>query len=447
MKKIKIKNKKIFFIYKPKPPTTLRLRWTCWRRFILCLTIIFIAGTFSISSYAKLKTDIDHISIKKEFIDYGEYDLSLIYNHKLIYEDYISSPTIAYSKVQQFNNYLLCDNYWDNIKNKIIYIGTKKLESIINKVINYEKKFYKTHFIFYHGQKREFRILQDIYTKLYETFNKTKLKDFFFLRIPNKNFDKFQIIDEFINHYKYKILNNSYPFNIFDNNKNANQHILSVNTSLFGNTLYSLEKYICECTFKYFVRSENITTIAILDLAKEMFSLFNVYWVFNKYKYEIKNLINLLSQEENSKTGNLIQIFIPKIFVNTITYRATPGGSPFYGLDATNHLPTQNILETYPQVLFELSNYGYFNNNKYFNTGTYTELDELQFRILITNEIILNPNSGVKIIRYTTKTENMSLYEKKFKNLLKKMTVDLKKEKMGFIDLISITAKNFFLNF
>ena len=144
---------------------------------------------------------------------------------------YMHSPTLAYAGIQHFNKHIFCDQYYPNIKYDIMRIGCKNIEKIVNKFTKNEARYHKTHYSFCHGQKREFQVSQDIFTRLYEKFNREKLIDFCFLRIPNKIFDKFLTIDEFISHYKTYILTSSYPHNVFDNHIYANKHILSVNTN------------------------------------------------------------------------------------------------------------------------------------------------------------------------------------------------------------------------
>ncbi len=409
------------------------------------LLLLFLSINITISTNAFVEITANPTSITKEF-DYSnwEYNVDLNLHYPIMHELYKQSPTLAYASVPQFKKHLLCDEYWDNLKDQIIYIGTEYIEPIINKVIKNTVKYSNDYVPFFHGQRREFRLLQDIYTKLYEIFNETKLDEFCFIRVPNKNFETFKKTEDFITKYELEILNNSYPDSVFDNNKEANQHILSVNPSLFSNTIYSLSRYISECTFKYFIRSDNITSIDILDFVEKMFDNFNINWIFLKHRSDIKYLIKLLQEDEIHKTGSLLQIFIPKNIVNQITYRSRQGGAPFYGIEKENHIPTTNILDQFPRSLLQLSENGFYDANTYFNTGSYQELDQLQFRILITKNIMLNPNSGVKIIRHTSLTPNMKIYKKELTILLKKIIKDIKKEGPGIIDKLFISIHKFF---
>ena len=399
-------------------------------------TLIFsISHAKTPYSAADHKTSFTYLTIQ----DF--HGLKLTPTHNSTNPIYTKSPTLAYSAVPNFNKHTLHDEYFDNIENKIKKIGSKKIEKIINKIVKKELEYSKDHIIFYHAQKREFIVLQDIYKKLYETFNNTIVKDFLFLRIPNPAFDQFETTQDFISHYKFKILNHSYPFNVFDNDPQVNSHILSTNISLFGNTLSSLNKDISECTFKYFIKSKNITNVDIMNLCKEMFELFKLSsHTFEKYKPQLQNLISLLSENEIEKTGILLQIFVPKNWVNKITYRANRGGTPFYGISTffSWGQPTSlEILESYTKDVLSLLNSTITLMNPKLN-----ELDMLEYRILMTNKEMLNPYCGIKIFRYTTKTLNMQLYKQELKKLVQEI-IDSKQNDLSFKEIFTNALKYF----
>ena len=396
------------------------------------MLLLFVAINLCIATTSSYN---NHINILFDSND----NLSLQLNYPLQNSYYTYSPTLAYTSFPDFNQHILQNNYV-NIKNRILDIGPATIEKIINEAISKEIEFCKnTYFVFYHGQRREFQLLQDLYTKLYEIFNDTKLNDFLFLRIPDKEFSKFDNINDFFAIYS--------PYHLFDNNPLVNKHILAVNVSLFGNSISSINKYISECTFKYFVRSSNITRVDFLDLCLDMFKIFKVKQHFRTYRSNLARLISLLSTNEPQKAGSLIQIFIPQNLVNEITYRSTPGGIPFnttpmwmgFNPSPPKILPTKDILDNYPTTLLKviLNGNSILLNNQYF--ASTSELDELQFRILITNKIMLNPNSGVKIFRYTNETQNIKIYKDELEKLINKIIQNMGKRDnfvSNFVDKI-----------
>ena len=365
------------------------------------------------------------------------------------YNYYSLSPTLAYLKIPELNRYALQNNN-QNIKYNVLDIGTNKIESITNRAIEKEIEILQNnpgeYVVLYHAHKKELIVLQDIYKKLYETLNKTKLNDFEFLRLPSPDF-KFQNCDDFIYSHKTQIANSAYPFNVFDNDIKVNKHILSTNASMLGNSLSSVNKYNSECTFKYFARSSNITNPNLINLCENIFPLFRLSSAFNKYKNEISDLINLLAQNEKKKSGVLLQIFVPTN-LNNILYRANPGGTPFYGTNKyANYNGKQSIelLENYTRDIIQL-----LHISSYFMNPRLNELDELQFRLLITNTETLNPYSGIKIIRYMAKTQSTLEYEKNLEKLINKISRDTKVKrdiKSSFMDGIKYLSQEYLLPF
>lgn len=327
--------------------------------------------------------------------------------------NYTTSPTLAYANCPNFYDWILNNNN-SNIAYRIMDIGIKNLEKIINKAIDREIQFYDTHFVLYHGQKREFLLTQDIYKKLYEKINKVRLRKFIFLRIPNDEFDEYKNMTKFLRR------NDPYQYG-FDNDPYINKHILSVNASLFGNSLYTINKYISECTFKYFVRSQNITSMDFLDLCEDAFETLQINSLFYNYTTDLIDLISLLSNYEKEKTGILLQIFIPKEKINNITYRAKVQGNPFYQTSIMQ-FDTSSAISEYTNTLIRMQNNRSFYNNYFANMF---DIDELQFRLLLTNDVILNPNSGVNIFRYTNITPNLTSYKQKLSILINKIIKDL----------------------
>lgn len=345
----------------------------------------------------------------------------------------VNSPTLCYISIPEIKTNILSNN----IRSRIEEIGTENLEKIINEIIAKELELSDEYFVFYHGQKREFLLLQDLYTKLYEFFNQKNLKDFHFIRIPNKKYNKFKTPYDFLFSNKYKISNSSYPWNVFDNDYEIKRHILAVNVSLFGNSLSCINKYISECTFKFFIRSDNITNIDFANIYKEILDFFKRAKIFNKYKKEFNNLLELLSEFEKTKTGNLIQIFIPKNLVNKIMYRSFQGGTPFYGIIKNPELTVNKLLQNYSTDLLSI-----LTTWPLHDASKLSELDEIQFRILLTNEIMLNPESGVKIFRYTIETENIKIYKKNLDRLINTI-IEENEDQKNFLELFIDYLKPF----
>ncbi|MFH1644381.1 MAG: hypothetical protein ABIA74_04365 [bacterium] len=380
----------------------------------------------------------------------------------------------------------------------IAYLSNDKLRNGVSKEYEYQKKFKDLgkdafskfvvdpiskevelrddYYVFYHGQKRDFLFIQDLYSRLSELFRKKALKDFVMLRLPENDHKKFKNVKQFLNEYKEEMEN---FWGWFDGQNHISKILLAVNPFLFGNTtnIFGLE-----CTFQYFLDSRSISYVDIANLARDVFRNFGV--LYDKYDTQIIELINCLSLYETNKTGLLLQIFVPKEIVNNVSYRCIPGGMLYdksakqktsedlskYQTSSKNGLLDKYLLDPSKAFKFYTKYYSVFGfyasygiplalasrlmdnvsyklsgnkliycfigqsldyvSSKFFdishdafekciNKLPYKkDMDSMQFRILLTEDIMLNPDSGVKIFRYCNETEAVKEYKTKFNHLI-----------------------------
>jgi hypothetical protein len=316
----------------------------------------------------------------------------------------------------------------DRIKKLIMetfYPNTKK--KLVEAIIKQEKAHFHTHYAFYHAQNGEYRIYQDLYRKLYEFFNVSgELQNFTFLRFPgpaSTQYDAYANISDFLKDELKKrgIIN--------DNVNDTRTFVLSVNLSPFGNP-----QVAGEATCHYFLNA-----ISWVGPDQKMYQdILTSFECTNEY---VPDLIKL-SQKIKTKEGSLFQIFIPKNLVNQYVYLSWRQGVPhdtllLHQLFETTKIPASTIntvLGKYQdewstnivndpkvQALFEQAidriNKGdakisdildHYANNPESLKG----IEYLQARILLSNDLMLNPDSGVLIYRYTTIPEKtMAKYE------------------------------------
>jgi hypothetical protein len=370
------------------------------------------------------------VAITSSYGYYSTPTLNLTLNYPTTDNHYAQSPSFCYAATPSFNGIILTSQVAD-IRNDILRIGQSNVENIINQIIEREVEHSKDFVVLYHAQQREYVLLHDLIRALYQIIKKTPLTDFDFLRVPTEDFDTHDSVEAFL-------IKNP-PYQNYDHQENINKYLLSVNATLFGNSYWSYDKYISECTFKYFLRSANggVTKDYSLFIA-DLFNFIKKRKFFTKYKTKIIEMIKLLNQKESGKTGCLFQIFVPHTMVDTITYRAVPSGIPYYrlpGIDfsqmpyysayPTTETPvnTSTLLQTYSARLVD---YLATTSPAFSNTHIQTEFDEIQFRILLDNKHMLNPNSGIKIYRYINQTPNFDAYQKELTNLVDELQTLLK---------------------
>jgi len=346
------------------------------------------------------------------------------------------TQTIAYLEKENLRTHV-AQSYTEEISR----IGLDYFKKLFGNIVKREVELNDQYHFFYHGQKREFILLQDIYNGLYEITCQKMLSDFVALRFPEeqslyqktKQFfsllrsqltnpysrqtvwtrikvlfsqSSYRDITAFINHcIKTGTIYDPY----FDDDPQIQKHLLSVNPSLFGNS-----HNFGECTFYYFLNSDNASYINILNLAQNIFTFFKCQHFFKKYSAEITHLKSLLAKYESKKTGALLQILVPTKLVDTVAYRCKPWGLLYHNDTKPENHPASKDLNTYKTTNHEL---GHKDESDY-------SFDEIQFRLLM-NKTMLDPQSGIKMFRYCYETEAMKKYQTKLTELLDTISTEL----------------------
>ncbi len=177
---------------------------------------------------------------------------------------------------------------------------------MIDRMMEKEEEFAKTHHVFYHAQRSHLVTYQHVITKLYEYVHNKKVGNFTFVRKWHTALEKTDV-EKFVTsrgcwHY--------------DRDRRLRPFLLSANVSLFGNTSRSRQK---ECSFDYFVSHYNMSP----PQAEAMFSDLAAEFGFSPASME-----QLLSLTESNDSSGMLQIFIPKELANKCVYIASPVGYP-----------------------------------------------------------------------------------------------------------------------
>lgn len=249
-----------------------------------------------------------------------------------------------------------------------------------------EVKFADTHEVFYHAHTGPLRILHDLFTSLANFFYQYENKDFIYLRDGIRNKKAHQKIIDATKQAIYL------KKDIDDMNEETQKGILSVNVHLFGNVF------------------TDPGSSTILYYAANRSQQYNFSWISKLLKsYELtenddfKKILNI------DLTGNLLQIFIPKKNIKDRVFLAISFGG---------------IITTNPDEYYPLIQCTILNVPKEYCSYWGHAMD-LQVRILLDNDIMLNPNSGVKIFRYTQDSQEINLkYNQELKKAIHKMLID-----------------------
>lgn len=266
-------------------------------------------------------------------------------------------------------------------------------QPIIDQAMAREVELKDDYYVFYHAQQSYYRVLHDLMRETYQLLAmEPDFKDFRFLRAWFDGPEKVNV-HEFLSMHE-SFLNTSWQY--FDS-----QQMLCANLALFGNSSAAYE-----CTFFYFVNNANIMPPSLYGCLQ---SFIDIFKFDQKFTNDLMDLANTVATQE----GLLYQIFIPKNQVDQYAYLSYVGTAPwnkpinasYFDATKNRHIALSPILEQYCNDPFSIP-----------------EIDSIQARILLSQDLLLNPRSGIKVYRYTTLDgEQDKVYELKLKNVLNEM--------------------------
>jgi len=265
------------------------------------------------------------------------------------------------------------DRYKTEIKNDW------KNSAIAKKCIEQEKKYNDSHYVFYHAQVGSLRILQDFLKELYTLLNIKPLSDFEFIRPWYAN-EKTTDVNTFIDNEEKGSHHGWY-----DHRSDLRNKLLSVNISLFGNH-YNYG----ECTYDYFKSNLSIGAPAVKSAIEKIFTRFNL----NKnYVYDV---LGIMKGEDEYK-ASLFQILIPKKIIDQCVYLSHAYGTPYRNNIVVSCFDKKKERHTKISTILEKCKK---------DPKSIEDLGTLQARILLGQDIVLNPESDIKLIRYVDGEQN-----------------------------------------
>lgn len=350
--------------------------------------------------------------------------------------------TPRHEKYTQMEAYLESDKLRQLITKE--YYGNfevVKHMDLVSRVIAAEAELRDTHWAFYHGTTNDWTVWQDAYTKLRNHFNPSKAseweKDFYFLRAPQgtrqlKNF----------------LAENLKQYGLVDDTGDMKALLLSTNIFLFGNTAVGTNK---EGTWRYVMEK-----ISHAEPKAEYYtSIMDEFGLSHQYIGEFVALAKKIDQQMSTQRQTLLQIFVPKSIVDSVAYLAWSQGIPanqkvmslvkknahkFKGQNlgmSSAMASLADVRETFKKE--QDKNPDFKDMLSGVEKGTYSVDDYLrkccndpksvgdlngggmQARLLFTDDILLNPASGIKMYRYTGMNhEQKKQYEAELDALIKK---------------------------
>ena len=198
----------------------------------------------------------------------------------------------------------------------------KFIAELWGKVVAREAEFNDTHYVFYTAFNNEWRLLQDLYLKLYERFHPLtlKIKDFRTFRwVPVHETLKEFLQQEFLTRGL-----------IDDNDAHVKARVISTNFALFGNV-----GFMGECTMQYFLARKSNTQLDV-SYYKTVLDRFGCSHKYvpvlqNLEQYLLGSTINVIILKDLIEIypQTLSQIFVPKEIVDDVAYVSWVEGIPY----------------------------------------------------------------------------------------------------------------------
>ncbi|HEV2916194.1 MAG TPA: hypothetical protein VGW78_00445 [Candidatus Babeliales bacterium] len=303
-------------------------------------------------------------------------------------------------------------------------------QELFNQVVEKERQFNNTHYVFYNAFSNEWRVPQDLYLELYKrlhplTINIEDFRTFRWIPVTHqtpKEFLKREMIE-------YGLVN--------DNEPRIKAYLLSTNLALFGNVGFA-----GECTFEYYLNAKSNTPVSE-SVFKGILDIFDnpstykegetpILYSFLPEITELNKYLVVMPLPNGKEPQTLSQIFIPKNLVDTVAYVAwvqgnpydeklvtwvethiqkRPGQAPIFAKSAPflqeirdlfkdvqiSHPLFKKILEGIEQGKYNISTI----LNEYKTTPEYIPgLNNMQARLILSPQYIGNPSANVKIFTY-----------------------------------------------
>jgi len=245
--------------------------------------------------------------------------------------------------------------------------------------------------VFYHAHEAQNRVLQDFMTHLLTFETQTEHPHF----IPLRFWHTAQIEKTEVRYY----LDSSglLEKRTNDNDLNINKDLLAVNISLFGNL-----KTHGESTLAYYLANRSISKVTTHHTIQPIFSFYDFDTQY------LTQLCEVMKESYMENRGSILQICIPRPLVDHTVYLARAYGYPYkYNLNVggfttiTTASTKEYSLQTHiTPILDALQDGSLLQKLRDKRPENIKEtMSEFQARIILGKDIMLNPQSGVKIFR------------------------------------------------
>lgn len=339
----------------------------------------------------------------------------------------------------QTEAHLQISHHIETLDKRYPYWKKKKYQKLYERILKKEDRFRKTHYAVYHGVSKPWIVPQDLYSQLFTKLKPLSRKPsyFRFLRFSKQEINT---VGSFL---EQQFHNNGIPRDTLSETK---RHILAVNLALFGGATAGGGEF----TFSYFTQPKSHAAVepwAFEMILKEFGVTDSMMPQFQPYIDRLMQLdASYLSPEvaanKKPKEQLLLQILIPKDKIDEIGYASWARGIP-YDKEIIEWIEEQakktkerrmRILDVIEDEMGHADNplakryldfvkKGKFRLSDFLDTYMNTPeaipyMDKVQARIVFTDDVLLNPSSGIQFFEYSfIPKEQKKAYEKELKEV------------------------------
>ncbi len=288
---------------------------------------------------------------------------------------------------------------------KNFFISHPKAQKTFETALSHEKKLKKDGYLtLYHACKKEIYAMAYLDTKLMELFQGSR-PHYLKLRQPFGDYTPTEDPSKTRNHF---LTHGSAD----DHADYDRYHLLCANHSLTGN----LGNY-GECTAYFFADNSNISS-PTFDLNK-LFAQYNLTTYYEKYKAEIDKAL-----EFEMHGGVLLQLaFTPDLINKTIYASRAFGSKSDVSINETKEENPSVILNALIQRPFSVT----------------SQINYLQWRVILTDDILLNPNSpellrgDFKVFTHSMEQDKLAAFHKRIDAIVAQIRKDALADRVGGI--------------
>jgi len=274
----------------------------------------------------------------------------------------------------------------------------------------------KGNYTFVHGQQWKWHFEEDIFRHLWELRYSEPVKDFRFLRFE----PKLKNLKNEINK-REKALNGSDDYTRSKGTENnAKADRLFMNQAIFGNTNalgessfnYWFDNYDCSCGEKCY------------DI-KKLFLALDIKPYYHKYKKRFKNLEKLHRQAENH--GNLLLISCtPEQVEKAVVMTKYVGCRMPTFINDKKTFKTKKVLDALKKNGNNIEIEYTHNGHHWKKAGEKYQSDQIEYCLLLTHDIALDPHNGPRIYSFNTPREKeFKKYEKLRDEIFSELAQDI----------------------